>query len=293
VACVPHRRLERPGLRLPRLDRAAVALHVLVNSLAHVMGRRRYATTDTSRNSALIAFLTMGEGWHNNHHYYQASARQGFFWWEFDVSYYILKSLSWVGVVRDLKEPPARVKTAARIRDGQFDMGMFKAHWARAGASLAQRADQRPRRRRQSIPSCSSPRPRVGHPPRAARGAHRRPTGRPERARRRTPWPTPKSSAASAAAPSARSARSTDRATGPVRTGPTRAGPTRDLLEPGGAYSRPFSSLVRAASSVTLRAKLSSDTRMPRARSSMDFSAVDRPLPFSRSARFRTTSATW
>jgi stearoyl-CoA desaturase (Delta-9 desaturase) len=108
-----------------------------VNSLAHVMGRRRYATTDTSRNSALIAFLTMGEGWHNNHHYYQSSTRQGFYWWEFDVTYYILKSLSWVGVVRDLKEPPARVKTAARIRDGQFDMGMFKAHWARAGASLA------------------------------------------------------------------------------------------------------------------------------------------------------------
>ncbi len=108
-----------------------------VNSLAHVMGRRRYATTDTSRNSAIIAFITMGEGWHNNHHYYQASARQGFFWWEFDVSYYILKGLSYVGLVKDLKQPPARVKTAARVRDGSFDMGMFKAHWAKAGAALA------------------------------------------------------------------------------------------------------------------------------------------------------------
>lgn len=108
-----------------------------VNSLAHVMGRRRYATTDTSRNSVLIALLTMGEGWHNNHHYFQASTRQGFYWWEVDVTYYILKAMSWVGLVRDLKEPPARVKTAARIRDGQFDMGMFKAHWAKAGAALA------------------------------------------------------------------------------------------------------------------------------------------------------------
>ncbi|MBX3283770.1 MAG: fatty acid desaturase [Actinobacteria bacterium] len=107
-----------------------------VNSLAHVFGRRRYATTDTSRNSAIIAFLTLGEGWHNNHHYYQASARQGFFWWEFDVSYYVLRGLSFVGLVKDLKQPPARVKTAARIRDGSFDMGMFKAHWAKATVAV-------------------------------------------------------------------------------------------------------------------------------------------------------------
>jgi stearoyl-CoA desaturase (Delta-9 desaturase) len=109
----------------------------LVNSLAHVMGRRRYATSDTSRNSALIAFLTLGEGWHNNHHYFQASARQGFFWWEYDVSYYVLKALSFVGLVKDLKQPPARVKAAARIRDGAFDMGMFKSHWAKASTALA------------------------------------------------------------------------------------------------------------------------------------------------------------
>ncbi len=107
-----------------------------VNSLNHVFGRRRYATTDTSRNSAILALWTMGEGWHNNHHYYAASARQGFFWWELDVSYYILKMLSWVGVVRDLKVPPARVKAAARVRDGQFDIGMFRAQWNKATATL-------------------------------------------------------------------------------------------------------------------------------------------------------------
>ncbi len=80
-----------------------------VNSLAHVFGRRRYETNDTSRNSFLIALITGGEGWHNNHHHYQASARQGFFWWEIDVTYYMLKMLSWVGIVKDLKQPPARV----------------------------------------------------------------------------------------------------------------------------------------------------------------------------------------
>ena len=81
----------------------------LVNSAAHVFGRRRYETTDTSRNSFWIALATGGEGWHNNHHHYQASARQGFFWWELDMTYYVLKLMSWVGVVKDLKQPPARI----------------------------------------------------------------------------------------------------------------------------------------------------------------------------------------
>jgi stearoyl-CoA desaturase (delta-9 desaturase) len=81
----------------------------LVNSAAHVFGRRRYDTPDTSRNSALIALATLGEGWHNNHHRYQSSARQGFFWWELDLTWYVLKALSWLGVVRDLKTPPARI----------------------------------------------------------------------------------------------------------------------------------------------------------------------------------------
>ncbi len=107
-----------------------------VNSLNHVFGRRRYATTDTSRNSAILALWTMGEGWHNNHHYYAASVRQGFFWWEFDLSFYILKLLSFVHVVRDLKVPPARVRGAALVRDGQLDIGMFRAHWAKATAAV-------------------------------------------------------------------------------------------------------------------------------------------------------------
>ena len=98
-----------------------------VNSLAHVIGRRRYATDDTSRNSVLIALLTMGEGWHNNHHYYQASARQGFFWWEIDLSYYLLKLGSWLGIVHNLRTPPARVLDSNRVDRGAFDIGMHKA----------------------------------------------------------------------------------------------------------------------------------------------------------------------
>ena len=87
----------------------------LVNSACHLFGKRRYKTTDDSRNNVLVALLTMGEGWHNNHHYYQNSARQGFFWWEIDASYYILKALSWVGIIWDIKQPPREVveRTAA------------------------------------------------------------------------------------------------------------------------------------------------------------------------------------
>lgn len=82
----------------------------IVNSLAHCFGRRRYVTTDESRNSLLISLVTMGEGWHNNHHYYPRSTRQGFFWWEVDATFYILKALSWVGLVWDLHEPNAKVR---------------------------------------------------------------------------------------------------------------------------------------------------------------------------------------
>lgn len=76
-----------------------------INSLCHVYGRVRYNTGDDSKNSLILALLTLGEGWHNNHHYYQSSANQGFFWWEIDISYYILKMLSWFGIVWDLRKP--------------------------------------------------------------------------------------------------------------------------------------------------------------------------------------------
>ncbi|MGK2959582.1 MAG: acyl-CoA desaturase [Acidimicrobiales bacterium] len=107
-----------------------------INSLAHVMGRRRYATTDTSRNSLLLALLTWGEGWHNNHHFYQASARQGFFWWELDPTFYILKLGSWVGLVKDMKVPTKQIMAAGRVKHGSFDIGMFRAHWAKANAAV-------------------------------------------------------------------------------------------------------------------------------------------------------------
>jgi stearoyl-CoA desaturase (delta-9 desaturase) len=85
-----------------------------VNSLAHIFGRRRYATEDNSRNNLFVALITLGEGWHNNHHHYPSSERQGFYWWEIDVSHYILRALSWVGVVWDLRTPPSNVVSPPR-----------------------------------------------------------------------------------------------------------------------------------------------------------------------------------
>jgi len=84
-----------------------------INSLTHMFGRRRFRTTDDSRNSWILALITLGEGWHNNHHYFKASTRQGFFWWEIDVTYYLLRALAAAGVVWDLKEPPRELVAVA------------------------------------------------------------------------------------------------------------------------------------------------------------------------------------
>ena len=80
-----------------------------INSLAHLVGKRRYVTGDDSRNNWLLAIITMGEGWHNNHHAYQSSARQGFRWWEYDPTFYLLTLLERLGLVWNLKRPTAEV----------------------------------------------------------------------------------------------------------------------------------------------------------------------------------------
>jgi stearoyl-CoA desaturase (delta-9 desaturase) len=100
-----------PGLAIGFCCSTVAVWHATfsINSLAHVVGRQRYVTGDQSRNNWLLAFLTMGEGWHNNHHAYQASVRQGFRWWEYDPTYYALRVLSWFGFVWDLHVPPKAV----------------------------------------------------------------------------------------------------------------------------------------------------------------------------------------
>jgi stearoyl-CoA desaturase (delta-9 desaturase) len=83
-----------------------------INSLSHMFGKRPYPTEDDSRNNWMLAVLTTGEGWHNNHHHYMSSANQGFRWWEIDVTYYVLRTLALLGLIWDLRRPPAEVVAA-------------------------------------------------------------------------------------------------------------------------------------------------------------------------------------
>ena len=76
----------------------------------HMIGKQRYKSNDESKNSLILALVTLGEGWHNNHHYYQSSVRQGFFWWEIDITFYILKVFSWLGLIWDLRPVPQHIK---------------------------------------------------------------------------------------------------------------------------------------------------------------------------------------
>lgn len=86
-----------------------------VNSLAHGWGSRRYATRDQSRNNFWIALFTLGEGWHNNHHHFPGAARQGFYWWEIDMTYYGLRLLAACGLIWDLRMVPPQIREAKQI----------------------------------------------------------------------------------------------------------------------------------------------------------------------------------
>jgi stearoyl-CoA desaturase (delta-9 desaturase) len=77
-----------------------------INSMAHVWGNKRYETGDDSRNSFLLSLITLGEGWHNNHHRHMGCVRQGFYWWEIDITFYLLKLMSWTGLIWDLRPVP-------------------------------------------------------------------------------------------------------------------------------------------------------------------------------------------
>ena len=97
-----------------------VLLHatLCINSLAHSFGHRRYATDDDSRNSLFLALITLGEGWHNNHHHCMTAARQGFFWWEIDITFYLLKTLSWTGLIWELRAVPESAYLQASRANG-------------------------------------------------------------------------------------------------------------------------------------------------------------------------------
>ena len=128
----------------------------MINSLAHVHGTQRYVTGDDSRNNWWLAIVTLGEGWHNNHHAYQRSTRQGFRWWEYDPTYYVLKLLSWGKVVWDLGVPPpdvvrnerplgrAVIEKVARQLAASFPTEEIVARWRNARGQVEAALAQHP-----------------------------------------------------------------------------------------------------------------------------------------------------
>ena len=123
-----------------------------INSLSHLFGKKRYATTDDSRNNWFLAVLTTGEGWHNNHHHYQSSANQGFHWWQIDVTFYVLRVLEMCGIVWDVRRPPAAVIAGTLVARGSASRRNKRG---RRGA-LGARADGRSCYPRRAVLACPS-----------------------------------------------------------------------------------------------------------------------------------------
>jgi stearoyl-CoA desaturase (delta-9 desaturase) len=101
------------GFCLPTMTLAHATF--AINTVNHMFGSRRFETVDESRNNPLTAFFAVGEGWHNNHHRYQRAARNGFYWWEFDPTWYAIRAMKAVGLAWDLQAVPKRIYEEARV----------------------------------------------------------------------------------------------------------------------------------------------------------------------------------
>ena len=88
-----------------------------VNSVGHRLGYQNHDTGDSSRNSLILGYFTLGEGWHNNHHHDQASASNRYRWWEFDLTYGLIQALALVGIARGIVLPAHLRKLRAGAQD--------------------------------------------------------------------------------------------------------------------------------------------------------------------------------
>src|SRR5438552_1100284 len=105
------------GFCLPTMTLAHATF--AINTVNHMFGSRRFETHDDSRNNVVTAFFAAGEGWHNNHHRYQRAARNGFYWWELDLTWYTIRAMAAVGLAWDVQAVPKRVYEEARAATAQ------------------------------------------------------------------------------------------------------------------------------------------------------------------------------
>ncbi|MFA6238475.1 MAG: fatty acid desaturase [Bacteriovorax sp.] len=105
------------GLALSGFLRIVFVHHCtfFINSLCHVVGTRPYTETNTARDSYIMALFSYGEGYHNYHHYFPSDYRNGIRWYHFDPTKWLIKFLSFVGLVRDLKKVPEKLITQAKV----------------------------------------------------------------------------------------------------------------------------------------------------------------------------------
>ena len=101
------------GFCLPTMTLAHATF--AINTVNHMFGSRRFETVDESRNNPFTAFFAVGEGWHNNHHRYQRAARNGFYWWEFDPTWYVIRAMKALGLAWDVQAVPKRIYEEARV----------------------------------------------------------------------------------------------------------------------------------------------------------------------------------
>ncbi len=107
--------------------RTVILLHStwFVNSATHMWGSKRFATDDDSRNLWWVAYLSFGEGWHNNHHAHPQSARHGLAWYELDVNWYGIKTLQALGLIWDVKLPKlgsSRIKEIGKDEPAEVEV---------------------------------------------------------------------------------------------------------------------------------------------------------------------------
>jgi stearoyl-CoA desaturase (delta-9 desaturase) len=112
-----------------------------INTVNHLFGSRRFDTHDESRNNAVTAIFAVGEGWHNNHHRYQRAARNGFYWWEVDVTWYTIRAMELVGLAWGLQAVPDRIYAEARARRARLAAPASADHAVPIALDLAEEPD--------------------------------------------------------------------------------------------------------------------------------------------------------